>query len=162
MKRWVHYGGASALALGIIAGYEGYRSTAYDDGGGVQTIGFGSTTTQNGAPVRAGTRTDPVRAVIKLASDADTAAQRLSACIGDVPLSQNEWDAYTSWAYNIGTGAACRSTLVKLLKQTPPDYAGACAQLLRWDTDNGVRIPGLTARRESEYRLCMGGTDAQP
>ena len=156
MKRWVHVGGASALAVAMIAGYEGYRSTAYDDGGGVQTVGFGSTTTPTGRPVQAGDRTDPVRAVIKLAQDADATAQKLAACIGDVPLTKGEWDAYTSWAYNIGAGKACRSSLVRKLHQTPPDYAGACRELLRWNKDNGQQVPGLANRRESEYRLCMG------
>lgn len=155
MKRWVHYGGATAVAVALIAGYEGYRSTAYDDGGGVQTVGFGTT-----AGVKPGDRIDPVRAVKRLAGDADKTAQALAQCIGDVPMTDGEWTAYTSWAYNVGVNAACNSTLVKLLHKNPPDYAGACRQLLRWDKDNGIRVGGLTNRRMSEYQICMG--EARP
>jgi len=39
----------SASGLVGIAVYEGYRPKAYDDGVGVQTVGFGSTTHSNGA-----------------------------------------------------------------------------------------------------------------
>jgi lysozyme len=152
MKRWVHYGGASALAVALIAGFEGYRGAAYDDGGGVQTVGFGST--QGITPA---SKIDPVRAVQRLAQDADSHTRELARCIGAVPLSEGEWTAYQSWAYNIGTNAACSSTLVKLLHKTPPDYAGACNQLLRWDKDNGRAVAGLTNRRAQEYRLCNGG-----
>lgn len=152
MKRWVHYGGATAMAIALIAGFEGYRGAAYDDGGGVQTVGFG--TTQG---VTRSTRTDPVRAVQRLAKDADTHTRKLAQCIGDVPLSEGEWAAYQSWAYNVGVNAACGSTLVRLLHKNPPDYAGACKQLLRWNKDNGRVVQGLANRRAQEYQLCVGG-----
>jgi lysozyme len=110
--------GASAIAVALIAGFEGYSDKSYDDGVGVQTIGFGSTRHQDGAPVKPGDTVTPQRAVVMLARDADRIAQELAACIGDVPLYKHEWDAYVSWAYNVGAAAACRSTLVKKLKAT--------------------------------------------
>lgn len=141
---------ASALVVGTIAGYEGYSATAYDDGVGVQTIGFGAT-----EGVRAGQRTDPVRAVQRLSMDVSSHARRVSACIGEVPLHQAEFDAYVSLAYNIGTSAFCGSTLIKKLRATPPDYPGACAEILRWDYAGGQRLAGLTRRRQAEHRQCM-------
>ena len=151
--RWVT---ATAAAVAMIATFEGYRSTAYNDGVGVQTVGFGSTRLEGGAPVRPGDRVTPQRAVVLLANDVDAIAKELAACIGDVPLAQHEWDAFVSWAYNVGSAAACRSTLVKKLKQTPPDYEGACRELLRWVYAGGRVLPGLVTRREAEYRHCMG------
>ncbi|RPE72524.1 lysozyme [Tibeticola sediminis] len=148
--------GASAIAVAMIAGFEGYSSHAYDDGVGVQTLGFGSTTHPDGRPVMPGDTVTPQRAVVMLANDADRIARDLARCIGDVPLAQNEWDAYVSWAYNVGQRAACASTLVKRLKQTPPDYAGACRELLKWTKAGGRELPGLIKRRQAEYRLCMG------
>lgn len=143
----------SAAALVGIATWEGYRDDAYDDGVGVQTIGWGTT-----AGVKPGDRIDPTRALIKLHQDAQRHASELAVCIGEVPLHQHEWDAYVGWAYNVGTGAACRSTLVRLLRQQPPDYDGACRELLRWTRAGGREMRGLVKRREAEYRLCMGGT----
>lgn len=142
---------ASALLVGSLAGYEGYREHAYRDSVGVPTIGFGTT-----VGVRMGQRTDPVRAVQRLAADADAYAREVGACIGEVPLAQHEFDAYVSLAYNVGTTAFCGSTLVRKLRQTPPDYAGACAQILRWTYAGGKVEPGLVTRRKAEYRQCMG------
>lgn len=150
--------GASAIAVALIAGFEGYRGKAYDDGMGVQTVGFGSTRRADGQPVKPGDSVTPERAVVMLAADANRIARELAACLGPVPLYKYEWDAYVSWAYNVGAPAACRSTLAKRLKETPPDYAGACRELLRWTKAGGRELPGLKRRREAEYRLCMGET----
>lgn len=146
----------SALSIAGIAVYEGYRARAYDDGAGVSTVGFGITTREDGSPVKPGDTITPERAVVRLAQEVDRTQRELRACIGDVPLYQHEWDAYVSWAYNVGTGAACRSTLVKMLRQHPPDYAGACRELLRWTKAGGRELPGLAKRRQSEYRMCVG------
>ncbi|MFN3885037.1 MAG: lysozyme [Rhodocyclaceae bacterium] len=146
----------SAAAVAGIASFEGYRSRAYDDGAGVQTVGFGTTTREDGSPVRPGDTITPQRAVVRLAQDADRIGREIAACIGAVPLYQHEFDAFVSLAYNIGSGAFCRSTLVKRLKQTPPDYAGACREILRWQYAGGRVLPGLVKRREAEYRQCIG------
>lgn len=146
----------SATGLVGIATYEGYSSSAYNDGAGVQTVGFGSTRTAGGQPVKAGDATTPVRALQQLKADADATQRALARCLGAVALSQGEWDAYTSLAYNIGAGAFCRSTLAAKLKQTPPDYAGACEQILRWDRAAGLQLAGLTARRKAEHAQCVG------
>jgi lysozyme len=136
----------SAAGLVSIALYEGFRDRAYDDGVGVMTVGFG--TTQG---VKAGDRITVERALVLLAKDADETQKGLRRCIGDVPLSQAEWDAYTSWAYNVGV--RCDSTLVRKLKAG--DYAGACNELSRWVFAGGRKLAGLVARREAERQLCL-------
>lgn len=146
----------SAASLAGLAINEGYRDTAYNDGGGVQTVGFGTTTHPDGSPVKPGEKTNPVRALIALQSHVNQTEIAIRTCIGDVPLYQHEWGAYVSLAYNIGTGAFCSSTLVKKLQQTPPDYTGACTQIKRWNKDNGHVVAGLVARREQEYVRCLG------
>ena len=141
----------SAAALIGIAAHEGYHDDAYIPvAGDVPTLGFGTT-----KGVKPGDKIDPVRALILLGADVGTFERELKSCIGDVPMHQHEWDAYVSWAYNVGSGAACGSTLVKKLKQR--DYAGACKELLRWDYFQGKPLRGLTLRREKEYKQCLGG-----
>lgn len=149
----------SAAALISLAAYEGYRSDAYNDGVGVQTIGFGTTTNADGSKVKPGDKIDPVRALVRLNADADKTQREMRACLGDVPLSQNEWDAYVSLAYNIGTSAWCRSGIVRKLKAQPPNYAGACADILKWVNAGGRPLPGLVKRRQREYRMCVGRAD---
>lgn len=140
----------SAAALVGIAVSEGYREKAYVPvAGDKATVGFGDTHN-----VKAGDRTDPVRALIRLSEHTERFQKDLKRCIGDVPMYQHEWDAINQWAYNIGTTAACQSTLVRKLQAR--DYAGACKELLRWDRFGGKPLKGLTARRQQEYRLCMG------
>ena len=48
-------------------------------------------------------------------------------------LSQNQFDACCSLAYRAGAGAFKGSTLVRLLNQNPPNYAGAAAQFQQWN-----------------------------
>ncbi|GAB4112858.1 MAG: hypothetical protein Fur0019_19260 [Tibeticola sp.] len=140
-----------------MAVHEGYRSRAYDDGVGVQTVGFGTTRREDGSPVQKGDTLTPERAVVRLAAESDAIGRQIAACIGDVPLHQREFDAFASLAYNIGPAAFCRSTIVKRLKQTPPpDYAGACAAIKMWTKAGGRVLPGLVKRREAEYRRCVG------
>lgn len=139
----------SGAGLVGVAVHEGYRGEAYDDGVGVQTIGFGTTT-----GVKPGDRIEPVRALIRLADDVKAAERGLARCI-KVPLHQHEWDAYVSWAYNVGTGAACGSTLVRLLNEG--QYEAACRQLPRWNRAGGRVLAGLTKRRAEEMQLCLEG-----
>ena len=140
--------GISATVLVSIALHEGYREEAYQDAVGVATVGYGET-----AGVRMGDRTTPERALVQLLKSTEKHAGAIRQCI-KVPLYQHEFDAYVSLAYNIGPGNFCRSTLVK--KLNAKDYTGACREIKRWNRVGGKVLPGLTKRREKEYRLCMG------
>ena len=140
----------SAAGLIAIASREGYRETAYVPVPGDRpTIGFGAAN-----DILPGDRTDPLRALVRLGQDATDTERGLRACIGDVPLFTHEWDAYVSWAFNVGVGAACGSTLVRRLHAR--EYDAACRELLRWDNFRGEPLRGLTLRRREEYRQCMG------
>jgi lysozyme len=139
----------SASVLVGLAVHEGYKGDAYIPiPGDVATIGFGST-----AGVKLGQKTTPERALIRLLEDADRHAQGVKSCV-KVPLYQHEFDAYVSLTYNIGTGAFCKSTLVR--KLNAGDYTGACTEILRWNRAGGKVITGLTNRRQDEYRKCLG------
>ena len=140
----------SAACLVGIATHEGYRSEAYKDTVGIPTLGFGET-----AGVKMGDKTTPERALVQLLESTEKHADAIRQCI-HVPLYQHEFDAYISLAYNIGTGAFCRSTLVK--KLNAKDYAGACEEIRRWNKAGGKVLPGLVKRRDVEYRMCIGET----
>jgi lysozyme len=140
---------ASAMVVASIAGFEGYSGVAYDDGVGVYTNGFGTT-----GGVHPGDKTDPVRAVQRLAKDADETARGIQKCIGDIPLYPYEFSAYVIFSYNVGVSAFCGSTLVKKLRAG--DYAGACAELSRWTKAGGRELRGLVKRRTEERAMCEG------
>ncbi|RRQ58850.1 glycoside hydrolase family protein, partial [Enterococcus faecium] len=60
-----------------------------------------------------------------------------------------------SFAFNVGTGNACSSTLVKLRNQRR--WADACHQLPRWVYVKGVFNQGLDNRRAREMAWCLKG-----
>lgn len=68
-----------------------------------------------------------------------------------VPLTQNQFDALTLFAYNIGAGAFGSSTLVRLLNAG--DYGGAAGQFGRWVNASGKELQVLVERREREQTL---------
>jgi len=70
-----------------------------------------------------------------------------------VPLSQGEFDAYVSFTYNVGSGNFCKYIAPVLNKG---DYDAACKKILLFDRAGGKVYPGLTRRRQEEYRQCSG------
>ena len=71
----------------------------------------------------------------------------------NVPLNENEYAAYTLFAYNVGGSAYCRSSLLK--KLNAGDRVGACNGLLAWDMADGKHVPGLLNRRKIEREICL-------
>lgn len=139
----------SAAALVGIAVHEGYTDRAVIPiPGDKPTVGFGTT-----GGVKMGDTTNPVKALQRTMSDLQKFEGALKECV-KVPLYQHEYDVYLSLAYNIGSGAFCRSTLVK--KLNAEDYAGACREILRWNRANGQVVQGLVNRRQDEYKKCVG------
>ena len=139
----------SAAGLISIAVWEGFQGAAYlPIEGDVPTIGFGHT-----VGVRLGDTVTVEQALTLLRGDVREAERGVLSCV-KVPLSQGELDAFVSLAFNVGTRAFCGSTLVR--KLNAGDYRGACEEIKRWHFAGGVSVPGLVARREAEFRRCMG------
>ena len=100
----------SAAALVGIVLHEGYSDRAIIPvHGDVPTIGFGTT-----AGVKLGDTTTPPKALARALVDVQQFEGAIKTCV-TVPLTQNEYDAYVSFAYNVGRRAFCQSTLVKKL-----------------------------------------------
>lgn len=140
----------SAAAFGGLVAYEGYSDSAIIPvPGDVPTIGFGST-----EGVRMGDRITAPKAVARALQDVAKYEGAVKQCV-KVPLHQHEYDAFISLSYNIGPGAFCGSTLVRVLNAG--GYTEACRQILKWDKFKGRPLRGLTLRRQAEYKTCIGG-----
>lgn len=77
-----------------------------------------------------------------------------SKCIHK-PLEEHQWAAILSWSYNVGSSAACGSTLVRQINAGKPPEVW-CQQLLRWNKAGGREVRGLTNRRKAELKVCLG------
>lgn len=132
----------------VIKEAEGLRLEAYKDGGGVWTIGYGHT----GKEVKKGLQIDMTAAEAYLTLDLQTAEDAVNKSV-KVNLTQNQFDALVSLAYNIGATAFKSSTLVKLLNKGK--YDEAAEEFPRWNKDNGKVIDGLTNRRVKERALFL-------
>jgi hypothetical protein len=64
-----------------------------------------------------------------------------------VKLTQGQFDALVSFAYNVGSRALSTSTLIKL---NAGDIKGAADEFLRWNKSGGKVMAGLTNRRKAE------------
>lgn len=134
--------------IDLIKEHEGLRLDSYQDGGGVWTIGYGSTGRDIGPEL---TWTQE-QAEARLCSDLHRFENSVEQLVL-VPMTDNQFAALVSFCYNLGAGALEHSTLLRLLNEG--DIEGAADQFLRWDHDGGVKVAGLTARRNDERSLFL-------
>ncbi|MDH1800065.1 lysozyme [Acinetobacter johnsonii] len=142
----------SPSGIDLICNFEGKRLTAYDDGVGVWTIGFGTTVYPNGIKVMKGDTCTEAQAKTYMAHDLKKFEATVNKAI-TVQLNQNQFDALVSLAYNIGTNAFSKSTLVKKLNAN--DIRGAADQFDVWVNAGGKRMQGLVNRRTVEKALFL-------
>ena len=142
----------SNLGVDLICDFEGKRLAAYDDGVGVWTIGFGTTIYPNGIKVKKGDTCTLDQAKSYMAHDLKKFEQAVNGAV-NIALNQNQFDALFSLAYNIGTGAFNKSTLVK--KLNAGDISGAADQFDVWINAGGKRMQGLVNRRVKEKALFL-------
>lgn len=165
-SRFLGGGTAAAAALALALSFTGAWENgtgkpilkAYRDVGGVWTICNGLT-----EGVKAGMTVTAEWCEQKELDALLAHEARLLDCAPE--LRKTPWKTYiaiNSFAYNVGTGAACKSTLMKLAKKG--DYTGACNQLSKWNKVNGKVVKGLSNRRTnglpglmSERDLCLEG-----
>src|SRR5512139_2752884 len=119
----------SKTGIDLIKHFEGLRLEAYQCSAGVWTIGYGTTRVHSG-PVTEGMRITEDEAERLLLADIRYFEQRVNDLV-KVPLSQNQFDALVSLAYNIGDGALADSTLLKELNAG--NYQDAGEQFLKWN-----------------------------
>ncbi len=139
----------SPQGLALLADFEGCRLRPYQCSAGVWTSGIGHT-----AGVKPAQEITHQRAAENLVTDVLYVERQLAVC-APVNMPQSVRDALTSFAFNVGPTAACRSTLVNFVKRQ--NWQQACDQLSRWVYVNGVRSPGLENRRQRERDYCLKG-----
>lgn len=134
---------------------------------GVWTVGWGHALTADGRPLRgeadraaamdewrrlwpAGMTPADAEALLRQdLATVETGIVRLCP----VPLTDAQFSALVSLAYNIGLDALAGSTLRRLL--LAGDITGAADQFPRWCRAGGRMLPGLVRRRAAERALFL-------
>jgi len=142
---------AAALAAPMVALHEGYVPRVYADPapGRFPTVCHGH---RIDAPL--GRRFTEQACMEMLAQDLARHGSQIAGCL-PADLPERTRAAFISFAFNVGTGAFCASTLARMAKTG--DLAGACAQLSRWVHAGGRVLPGLVKRRAAERAFCESG-----
>lgn len=123
--------------------------TAYPDGGGVWTIGFGHTHgVQQGDVCTADT------AYSLLHEDGLEHAAVVSRLVG-MDLHQNQFDALVSFAFNLGGGSLAGSTLLKYVRKM--DMLDAALEFPKWVYVGKQPCDGLRKRRMAEAMMFVAG-----
>ena len=151
MKGKIAVSAAAVVALAaaaLVKPWEGYSPTPYLDIVGVRTVCYGQTGNIENR------RYSKAECEAMLESELGRYLTRLQSCTFQ-PLRRHEWAALLSWSYNVGTSAACKSTLIRKVNAGAPPRE-FCAELHKWVYAGGKRVKGLVNRREAEYRMCMG------
>ena len=146
----------NARGLEIIQRFEGLRLQAYLCPAGKWTIGWGHT-----KGVTEGLTITETQAVTLLAQDLQQVCLDVAELV-KVYVSDDEFSALVSFAFNVGTEALRRSTLLRLLNRG--QHKAAAEEFPKWCkvrkpvTGHLVEVPGLKRRRLAEQALFLRRT----
>lgn len=140
----------SKIGREFIKGFEQLRLKAYPDpgtGGKPWTIGWGHT-----KGVKPGDQITQEQAEQFISDDLAVFELTVNSAIKR-PMTQNQFDAMVSLAFNIGGSAFAGSTLVK--KFNAGDAKGAADEFPKWKNSGGKVMPGLVKRRAAEREVFL-------
>ena len=140
----------SANGIAHIKEFEGFRGKRYLCPAGKWTIGYGHVIVDSERATLWGADLTEEQATKLLMKDLVRFEDAVSAMVA-VPLTQGQFDALVSFAYNLGEAKLRSSTLLKLLNAG--DYDGARKQINRWVYSNGKKLDGLIRRRARETEM---------
>ncbi len=146
----------SKVCIDFIKAEEGLRLDSYQDAAGVWTIGYGSTMYKTGQRVGPKEKITRQEAEELITWEIENKAVAVAASLQSIKLTQNQFDACVSFAYNAGVSAFANSTLRKVIKKNPADpYIRNCFAMWNKITVNGKKVEnrGLTNRRRREADL---------
>lgn len=144
----------SAALLALVKHFEGFHrvtvlrpvvmSTPYICPAGYWTIGYGHVCRQDHPAI-----SEP-QGEAYLDQDLNIARAAVARLI-TWPLQPAQFDAMTSWTFNLGSGRLKGSTLRAVINRG--DLGAAPAEIRKWVYGGGRKLQGLVDRREAEAAL---------
>ena len=142
----------SEKALALIRRFEGCSLTPYTCPAGKRTIGYGHVIRLGEAFPESGI--SKAQAENLLRDDIRAAGQAVNRYVR-APLTQPQFDALTSFIFNVGAAAFSRSTLKAVVNKGW--HGEVPGQMMRWVHAGGLRLTGLEKRRAAEAMLYRSG-----
>lgn len=136
----------SSTGLNLIKRFEGCRTAAYRCAAGVWTIGYGHT-----AGVVAGMTITQAQADEVLQLDLEKFEKNVNKYTSKYKWSQNEFDALTSFAFNLGS-------IDKLTALGRRNKSVIAEKMPLYNKANGKALAGLASRRKAEQELFLSGS----
>jgi lysozyme len=136
----------------LIQGFEGLSLIPYLCSAKVPTIGYGNTFYPSGKKVTM--QDQPINlatAKWMLKETANIFATQVNLLV-KTKLTQNQFNALVSFAFNLGVSALSRSTLLKKVNANPQDIT-ITNEFLKWNKAGGKVLNGLTKRRTIEAKI---------
>jgi lysozyme len=145
----------SKLGIELIKHYEGFRSRAYKCPAGVVTIGYGTTYYPSGQRVKITDEITEQKAEELLLQNLVSYEKEVDVMTTD-DITQSQFDALVSFAYNLGSNALKGSTLLKKVNKNTKDQT-IPSEFSKWVKAGGKTLQGLVTRRISEAKLYSTG-----
>lgn len=136
----------SKKGIELIKKFEGCKLTAYLCPAKIPTIGFGNTYYSDGTKVKIGDTITMQQAEDLLKDLVKNYYHQHEN------INQNQFDAITSFCYNVGNGNYNKSTLKRKLVANPNDPT-IREEFIKWNKANGKILLGLDRRRKAEADL---------
>jgi len=136
--------------LALIKRFEGFRAAAYRDAAGVWTIGYGHTSMAGAPMVHANLKITRGEAATILKRDVEAFAEGVRGLV-NATLSDAQFSALVSFAYNVGLGNFRSSSVLKAVNAR--DFDAVPRRLALWVKAGGRVLPGLVKRRAAEAEL---------
>jgi lysozyme len=145
----------SSKGVDLIKFYEGKSNKPYLCPANYWTIGYGHVISKEDAKKYSSGISDPIIEAL-LKKDLEKFERGVLRLI-KVHITQEQFDALVSFAFNLGLGALQRSSLrAKINRQ---EYEAAAAEFSKWVWGGGKKLPGLVKRRAAEASLFLAGTE---
>ena len=137
----------SQNGIDLIKEFEGCRLEAYKCPAGIWTIGYGHI-----AGVEKGQKITKAQAENLLKQDLQRFENGVNNLV-KVKLTQGQFDALVSFAFNCGVEALKKSTLLKVLNQGK--YDEAADEFDKWVYAGMIKLNGLVRRRRAEKEMFL-------
>ena len=138
-------------ASDLIKSFEGCKLKAYRCSALRWTIGFGNTYYEDGSPVLPGHAITQEKADQLFEIIANEFSEKVAKLVTS-NVTDNQFGALVSFAYNCGAVNLQKSTLLKKVNANHNDTT-INAEFAKWNKAGGKVLAGLTRRREAEANL---------